>query len=103
MLHEAVNFNPMDRRWYFLPRRVSSDPYNDVEDERRGSNLLLSTDSNMKDLKISQLGVSITLFIIIITTIINQSSFTTATQPHTWVFLIQILALERDGISGFEN
>eukprot|EP01102_Stenamoeba_stenopodia_P008311 TRINITY_DN2380_c0_g2_i1.p1 TRINITY_DN2380_c0_g2~~TRINITY_DN2380_c0_g2_i1.p1 ORF type:complete len:256 (+),score=52.99 TRINITY_DN2380_c0_g2_i1:61-768(+) len=56
MLHEAVNFNPMDRRWYFLPRRVSKEAYNDVEDERRGSNLLLSTDVNMKDLKISQLG-----------------------------------------------
>jgi soluble calcium-activated nucleotidase 1 len=44
LLHEAVRFCAADRRWYFLPRRASRLPYDEVEDEARGTNLLLSMD-----------------------------------------------------------
>jgi hypothetical protein len=30
VIHEAVNWNPIDRRWYFLPRRMSRDVWSKV-------------------------------------------------------------------------
>ncbi|XP_061087326.1 soluble calcium-activated nucleotidase 1-like isoform X2 [Conger conger] len=42
LLHEAAVWSDVWRRWFFLPRRVSSERYDEVADEQRGSNLLLS-------------------------------------------------------------
>jgi soluble calcium-activated nucleotidase 1 len=44
VIHEAINWSPHMRKWVFAPRRVSSEPYNDVLDERRGSNKLVIVD-----------------------------------------------------------
>jgi len=59
MVHEAVRFNPKNRRWYFLPRRASTEVYNDALDERRGTNLAISTNENFKDIKFFHLGEKI--------------------------------------------
>lgn len=59
LIHEAVRFNPVNRRWYFLPRRVSHEEYNDVEDERRGSNLCITADEDFKDIQHFELGEKI--------------------------------------------
>lgn len=56
LIHEAVRFNPVNRRWYFLPRRVSTDMYNDVLDERRGSNIGISVSEYFDDIKVFYVG-----------------------------------------------
>eukprot|EP00736_Rhodelphis_marinus_P011026 Rmarinus@m.12949 len=56
MIHEAVCWNPSDRRWYFLPRRMSSEAYNEVDDEKMGTNLVITTDEFFQDIKSYRLG-----------------------------------------------
>jgi soluble calcium-activated nucleotidase 1 len=38
IINEAVNWSPLLKKWIFAPRRVSSVAYQDVLDEKRGSN-----------------------------------------------------------------
>lgn len=59
LLHEAVRWNAALRRWFFLPRRVSKEAYNEVLDEERGSNLILSTDEFWGDIRASYIGPDI--------------------------------------------
>jgi len=56
LIHEAVRFNPVNRRWYFLPRRASFDAYNDALDEKRGSDLVITTDEYHQDIKDFHIG-----------------------------------------------
>jgi len=56
LIHEAVRFHPVSRRWYFFPRRASTESYNDALDEKRGSNLVISANEKFEDIKISHLG-----------------------------------------------
>jgi len=57
LLHEAVRWNAACRRWFFLPRRVSKEPYDDTADEERGSNTLISLDEQFEDIQIATIGV----------------------------------------------
>ena len=41
MIHEAIHFNEYLRKWVVLPRRVSKEPYDEKEDEKKGSNLMI--------------------------------------------------------------
>jgi len=52
LLHEAVGFNPLNRRWYFFPRRVSLEEYDEVLDEERCSNIAISTDEKFQDVQV---------------------------------------------------
>ena len=45
-VHEAIHFDDVHRKWIVLPRRVSSDPYDEKLDELRGSNLVLVLDED---------------------------------------------------------
>lgn len=56
LIHEAVRFHPVSRRWYFLPRRASVEAYNDALDEQRGANLVISTSERFDDIKVSHIG-----------------------------------------------
>jgi len=56
LLHEAVRWNPALRRWFFLPRRVSHEPYDEALDEERGSNTVISTNEEFSDIRISHIG-----------------------------------------------
>ena len=56
MIHEAVMWSTVKRRWYFLPRRMSTLKYNDVEDERHGTNVLISCDVNFDDVTLVRVG-----------------------------------------------
>lgn len=40
-IHEAVLWSEKLKRWIFLPRRVSNEMYNEVTDEKKGSNKVL--------------------------------------------------------------
>lgn len=56
MIHEAVAWSHRHEEWFFLPRRASKLPYNDVDDEERGTNVLLRTDPGFHRVKLSQVG-----------------------------------------------
>lgn len=46
MIHEAIMFDEIHRKWVVLPRRVSSEKYDEKLDERRGSNLVMVLDED---------------------------------------------------------
>ena len=46
VIHEAILWSEALNKWVFLPRRVSSEAYNEVTDERRGSNKVVLVDEN---------------------------------------------------------
>ena len=58
-IHEAVLWSEHMKKWMFLPRRVSSDAYDENVDEKRGSNKLLWVDeafesSNVVDINMEK-------------------------------------------------
>jgi len=42
LFHEAVAWNPQLKRWYFLPRRMSTELYDPKIDESKGTNIMIS-------------------------------------------------------------
>jgi len=52
LLHEAVNWNPVERKWYFLPRRVSFEEYDEVLDEERCGNIAIVADENFSKVEV---------------------------------------------------
>eukprot|EP01059_Diplonema_ambulator_P027650 TRINITY_DN4603_c0_g1_i1.p1 TRINITY_DN4603_c0_g1~~TRINITY_DN4603_c0_g1_i1.p1 ORF type:complete len:356 (+),score=69.53 TRINITY_DN4603_c0_g1_i1:102-1070(+) len=41
MIIETIVWSPVHRKWFILPRRVSTEPYNESLDEKRGSNIIV--------------------------------------------------------------
>lgn len=56
LIHESAAWSDTLQRWFFLPRRASAERYEEVADERRGTNLALSCSSDFKDIKVSRVG-----------------------------------------------
>lgn len=56
LIHEAVHFNKITRRWMFLPRKESKNMYNPTSDEYQGTNLLITTTEDFSDIKVSRIG-----------------------------------------------
>lgn len=56
LVHEAVNWSPHYRKWVFLPRRVSKEPYSEQEDLSRGSNLALLASEDFSDIRVRRVG-----------------------------------------------
>lgn len=56
MIHEAVMWSSVKKRWFFLPRRMSKQKYDDVVDENRGTNVLISCKADFTDLKVVYVG-----------------------------------------------
>ena len=50
--HEAVVWSDVHNRWFFLPRRCSKESYNDVLDESRGCNVMITADDSFTDIKV---------------------------------------------------
>ncbi|KAE9554424.1 hypothetical protein FO519_002352 [Halicephalobus sp. NKZ332] len=44
IIHESCQWSEIHKKWFFLPRRVSLEPYNDVTDQMKGSNYLITAD-----------------------------------------------------------
>ncbi len=42
LIHESAVWSDVNKKWFFLPRRASKLQYDDKEDERRATNMLLS-------------------------------------------------------------
>ncbi|RCN48981.1 Apyrase [Ancylostoma caninum] len=43
LTHEAVQWSDIQKKWFFLPRKASKTIYNEKEDEKKGTNLLITT------------------------------------------------------------
>ena len=51
MIHEAVQWSDIRKQWVFLPRRLGKHKYDDVTDERRGTNVMITADAKFEDIK----------------------------------------------------
>ena len=56
MVHEAGEWSDYHKRWFFLPRRVSFEKYDEKEDERRGSNYVISASEDFSDVSSVRIG-----------------------------------------------
>ncbi|XP_067006616.2 soluble calcium-activated nucleotidase 1 [Anabrus simplex] len=56
MIHEAVGWSAVHKRWFFLPRRASKNKYNEELDEKMGTNIILSADDNFEDIQVTYVG-----------------------------------------------
>lgn len=56
LLHESCNWSHYYKQWFFLPRRTSKEPYDEVLDEQRGGNLLIRANSDFSQISWSQIG-----------------------------------------------
>lgn len=56
LIHESASWSDTLQRWFFLPRRASHERYNEKADERRGTNLLLSSTQDFGDVTVGHVG-----------------------------------------------
>ncbi|XP_008046494.1 soluble calcium-activated nucleotidase 1 [Carlito syrichta] len=56
LIHESACWSDTLQRWFFLPRRASHERYSEKDDERKGTNLLLSAAPDFGDVAISRVG-----------------------------------------------
>lgn len=56
ILHESGVWSDIHKRWFFLPRRISQERYNEEKDEEMGTNILLSCDEYFKTSKVVYIG-----------------------------------------------
>jgi soluble calcium-activated nucleotidase 1 len=54
LIHESGNWNEHLSKWVFLPRRVSTEPYNEHLDEQRASNIMLVADESFETVQLVQ-------------------------------------------------
>ncbi|XP_061556659.1 soluble calcium-activated nucleotidase 1 [Phycodurus eques] len=56
LIHESATWSDTLQRWFFLPRRASTERYEETADERRATNLVLSCSSDFTDVTVSRVG-----------------------------------------------
>ncbi|KAJ8552415.1 hypothetical protein ON010_g10131 [Phytophthora cinnamomi] len=56
VVHEAIEWSPVRRQWFILPRRISTEPYNDMEDEKRGSNKVVIASEDFSSIEVREIG-----------------------------------------------
>ena len=52
MIHEAIVWSAVRRQWVILPRRVSTKAYDEKEDEKRGSNVVILASENFETIEV---------------------------------------------------
>ena len=57
LLHEAVTWSPHRRQWFVLPRRISKEPYDEVADETKGSNVIIQAAPDWSRITSTTVGV----------------------------------------------
>ncbi|CAK1547332.1 unnamed protein product [Leptosia nina] len=55
MIHESGMWSEIHKKWYFMPRRCSHQPYNETRDELMGCNYLITSDSHFSSVKATQI------------------------------------------------
>lgn len=58
LIHEAIRWSPHMRKWVFMPRRVSTEAYDDVKDEKRGSNKVVIVNESFTDAQIVEVKMA---------------------------------------------
>ncbi|KAM6972535.1 soluble calcium-activated nucleotidase 1b [Aplochiton taeniatus] len=56
LIHESAAWSDGLQRWFFLPRRASHERYDETEDERRATNLLLSCPADFNHVTVKPVG-----------------------------------------------
>lgn len=56
LIHESCVWSSLKNNWYFLPRRASSTAYNEVEDEHKGTNLLITANEQFTNTHVKTVG-----------------------------------------------
>ena len=55
-LHESCCWSDIHKKWFFLPRRMSKEPYDKDLDEYRCGNILICADSAFQDISVISIG-----------------------------------------------
>lgn len=56
MIHESGTWSNYHKKWYFLPRRASTETYDEEADERRATNLMFAANSDFTEIEMSRIG-----------------------------------------------
>ena len=48
-IHESARWSEVHKRWFFFPRKLSREAYDEVKDEKKCCNLMMSCDANFED------------------------------------------------------
>lgn len=56
MIHESAQWSEIHSKWFFLPRRASKEIYTEADDEHRGTNVLLSANSDFSQITVRRVG-----------------------------------------------
>jgi soluble calcium-activated nucleotidase 1 len=56
MIHEAVEWDALNRRWLIMPRRISPHMYDPKADEYMGANLLFVASEDFSDIQVHRVG-----------------------------------------------
>lgn len=57
VVHEAAEWHPERERWFFFPRKISTEAFDEAVDEReRGANILISADAAFRDIHTRTVG-----------------------------------------------
>lgn len=56
VIHESGAWSDVHRKWFFLPRRVSTEIYTEKGDEMKGSNIIITADENFKTIEHHKIG-----------------------------------------------
>jgi len=56
LIHEAISWSEVMKKWVVLPRRVSQEAYNEVADEKKGSNMVILANEDFSDLEVLHVG-----------------------------------------------
>jgi len=56
LLHEAIMWNPQKREWVIMPRRFSTEPYDEAKDEQRGSNKIFFANEDFTTIEMKKIG-----------------------------------------------
>ncbi|XP_035387826.1 soluble calcium-activated nucleotidase 1 isoform X1 [Electrophorus electricus] len=56
LIHESAAWSDTLQRWFFLPRRASNERYDESEDERRATNLMLCSSADFTDIEVRKVG-----------------------------------------------
>ncbi|XP_072168222.1 soluble calcium-activated nucleotidase 1-like [Diadema setosum] len=56
MIHESGVWSSVHKRWFFLPRRASTEMYDETADEHRATNILFTCNEDFTDVRYNKIG-----------------------------------------------
>jgi len=56
VIHESGGWSEVHQKWMFLPRRASTEQYNERTDEVKGTNIILLADENFENIQVEHVG-----------------------------------------------